>query len=159
MLCLCLFFIPLSLSRCLYWCYGSLFTWTGHKAQRLLAVTLARRHLERSWDITITSGDILNNDSGHLLYGSTRKTPAGSAQGQPDMTLGQGSEITTFAPGLNCAPPVALLHLKFDVMAKLRCSSQRKWGIIKRKFLLRAASPPSSVIKWGEAGADRATLQ
>jgi len=44
-----------------------------HKAQKLLVLTLAGRHLERSWDVIITAGGIRDNDSGHLLYRSTSK--------------------------------------------------------------------------------------
>lgn len=80
-----------------------------HKAQRLLVPTLAWRHLQRSWNAIITTGDFLNNDSGHLLYSGTSKPPAGSVQGQLDMRPAQLLEITTFTLGLNYPPPVSSL--------------------------------------------------
>lgn len=49
------------------WCYGSMFTCTRTGEQRLLVVTLAWRHLERSQYVILTAGHILNNDNGHLL--------------------------------------------------------------------------------------------
>lgn len=74
----------------------------GQEVHRLLVLTLAWSYIERSRDKIITAGDILINDSGHLLYRCTQKP----LQGQPDTALGQISIITTFTPGLNCPPPV-----------------------------------------------------
>lgn len=58
----------LSLSLTVFvWCYGSMFTCTRTGEHRLLVVTLAWRHLERSRYVILTAGHILNNDNGHLL--------------------------------------------------------------------------------------------
>lgn len=59
----------LFLSRAVFfiWFYESVFTCARTGEQRLLVGTLAWRHLERSRDVILTAGHILNNDNRHLL--------------------------------------------------------------------------------------------